>query len=90
MWTIHKYPLQMTRKQTIHVPWVTDVLTAQFQRGVLQLWARVDTTTEYRDRVICIYGTGHPLPDQPGFYVATAQDGSFVWHVFDEGFVDRT
>jgi len=61
------------------------ILTAQYQRGNLCIWALVDadeTATEVRN--FMIYGTGMTLPDNPGVYIDTVQEVDlFVWHIFE-------
>lgn len=40
-----------------------------------------------RWRVIRIYGTGHPMPDNPGSYIGSfmLHGGEFVFHAYDAG-----
>lgn len=94
---IWKYALDADNLQTVKMPVGAKILTAQTQmvEGLrrpqrrVQLWVLVDVgdggLVEYEDRVIAIYPTGEPLPDEPGEYVSTFQidNGSLVFHVFD-------
>lgn len=87
MKTIYKYGLSITDQQFIRVPEGAELLTAQFQGQQLQLWAKVDTSKPLERREIAIYGTGNPVPENSGAYIATVQHhgGALVWHVFDLG-----
>jgi len=82
---IWKYPLKDADQQNLKLPVGAKILTVQIQRGVACLWALVDEemmpSTEIR--TIAIYGTGNPMPDEAGEYIATFQAGEFVFHVFE-------
>lgn len=85
MTTIYKYSLQPGRT-VLDLPSGAQVLTVQMQRGEPCLWAKVDTTNPPERRVFDVFGTGHPMPDDPRLlYVATFQmdGGALVWHVFE-------
>ena len=62
----------------------TKVLTAQMKNGEPFLWALVDPDAPTVARHFVIVGTGTPF-NHPDYkeYVATFQDGPFVWHVFE-------
>jgi hypothetical protein len=82
---IFKYPL-IPRVSPI-LPKDAEILTIQVQHDVVCIWALVDTNfQETTTRQIRVYGTGHPMPDNPGTYLATFQlnDGALVLHVFEE------
>lgn len=82
---IWKWPLAITDRQTIEVPAGAKLLTVQMQGDHPQIWALCEETNFLTTREIAIYGTGNPMPDEPGQYVATFQShgGALVWHVFD-------
>lgn len=87
---IFKYKLQVTSKQTIEMPVGAEILSVQFQRQDLFVWALVDPDAEKEGRVFDIFGTGEDVPavDAPGAsrkHLATlqVQNGSFVCHVFE-------
>lgn len=91
MQTICKYPLEITDEQAVRMPREAEVLTAQFQRGRLCLWAICFTGDRvelgWTDRLVKIIGTGNPIDpalDQCDQYAGTVQQdgGSLVWHVF--------
>ena len=81
---IWKWPLELTRDQTIAAPAGTRLLAVGDQGGRLMVWGEV--VVDHADRVridLAIYGTGHALPDNPGRYLGTVLQGAFVWHVYD-------
>lgn len=82
---IWKYPLQIADRQHLRMPAGAKLLTVQTQTGLPQLWALVDEKAEHDYRAIAIYGTGNPMPDEPGQYIATFQThgGDLVWHAFE-------
>jgi len=83
---IWKFPLEVTDHQTILMPPRAQLLTVQWQNSICCVWALCDQTDESRERRhIAIYGTGNPIPDNPGGYIATFQmyDGALVFHAFE-------
>jgi hypothetical protein len=83
MKTIFKYELSLNRTE-LQLPKNAKVLTAQLQEGVFCIWVMLDQGfVTYVPWFFDVYGTGHNMPSDPGDYVATAQMGPFVWHVFD-------
>ena len=81
---IWKWDLQITDLQTIEIPAGAEIQTVQMQGGQPRIWAACDEKAPIRPRRIAIYGTGHPINDHPGVYIATFQAGDFVFHVFEE------
>ena len=84
---IWKYELKTTDVQEISMPVGAQLLCVQLQWCMPCLWALVDVNAPKEKREIRIYGTGNPLPLEPGWYVGTYQslDGCLIWHVFDLG-----
>lgn len=84
--TIWKYPLKIEPEQIIELPWEAELLTVQFQTGVLTLWAKLDERRNKRLMIIRIFRTGHPINSNRLNYIGTAQDpySCLVWHVFHE------
>lgn len=84
---IWKYPLQVTDEQAVPMPIGSQLMTVQMQNGTPCLWALVDETRNPSGTVkrIAIYGTGNPIPDDPGRYIATFQmsNGALVFHAFE-------
>ena len=84
MKTIFKYQISpWSTSRTM--PALAEILTVQVQGEDVCVWARVDTDFAPKTRQFGFYGTGHPLPEDPGVYVGTVQLGPLVWHVFDRG-----
>jgi hypothetical protein len=89
--TIWKFPIETTDLQSIAIPAGSVLLSFQIQRGQPCMWAQCDPASPLEQRLIAVYGTGHPLPSKPGKYVGTYQlsGGALVFHVFDLGTEDR-
>ncbi|UFK26724.1 hypothetical protein [Roseobacter phage RDJL6] len=82
---IWKFPIAHERHQMVVMPRGAVLLDLQSQKGVLTLWACVDPEKPKVQRDLSIIGTGHDLPGGKQAYIATAQQGSLVWHLFDGG-----
>lgn len=81
---IFKFLLQLTDRQIISAPYHAKFLTAQMQREHLCLWAECNPQDLHELRHIAIYGTGNPIPDNPGTYIATVQvNHQLVFHVYE-------
>lgn len=89
---IWKWDLELVGQQRVNMPIGTKLLAAQLQRGELKIWGLCNEAYPLKSRVISVYGTGNPMPDDPGEFVGTFQmsGGSLVFHVFDLGFEDLT
>lgn len=86
MKTIFKYPLELTDRQEVNMPFDAKILTVQVQYGVPCIWAIVDTEIKhFHSRVFDIVGTGNPMRDCNHKYLGTIQlhDGALVFHVFE-------
>ena len=82
---IFKTVLDLEDTQRIDLPMGATLLTVQTQNGKLCLWYECYEKALMQKRVIAIFGTGHPMPDNPGKYIGTVQlsDGGLVFHVYD-------
>lgn len=80
--TIHKFNLEFGRT-FLQMPVCSQMLTVQMQGEHPMLWAMVHTHRPLQQVVIDVYGAGFDMPDQPGLYIATFQDGPMVWHAFE-------
>ncbi len=83
---IFKYPIELAAIQTVELPKGAEILSVQFQREDLCLWAKVTEEAPRQNRTIVIYGTGHAIAEDAGDkFIATVQQhgGNFVWHVFE-------
>ena len=83
---IWKWTLAMKDVQTLELPSGAGILSVQIQGDMPQLWALCNNSTVLKEkRHIAIYGTGNPMPDDPGEYIATFQmhGGALVFHAFE-------
>lgn len=84
---VYKYELEITDEQIIRLPFAAEILTVQMQGDKCCLWALVDPRNELNERTICIYGTGHPIPDKIRLkYISTfqIQHLGLVFHAFEK------
>ncbi len=82
--TIWKYPAGPGR-WTHLMPAGAEILSVQVQRKDVQMWVLVDARKPNEAREFVAYGTGHPMPDDPGKFVGTFQieGGDLIFHLFD-------
>jgi hypothetical protein len=82
---IFKWTLAAADRQTLMLPVQAELLSIQTQDGAPQMWALVDECAARELRTFATYGTGNPMPDDPGTYVGTYQlrGGAMVFHVFE-------
>jgi len=80
---IWKWPLEMLNEQTLNLPIGALWLDVQLQGGEPHIWCLCDANAPLEPRRLAIHGTGNPMPDDPGEYLATFQTGAFVWHLFE-------
>lgn len=82
---IWKFQLDVTDAQTVMVPMWAKLLDVQMQGDTCCLWVLCDENAQKEPRRIAIYGTGNPMPDEPGEYIATFQmhSGALVFHAFE-------
>jgi hypothetical protein len=90
---IRKYPLRVTDRQDLEMPFGTKALTVQLQYNAPYLWAMVDTDEKQLFVVYPVWmvGTGKPADEveRSCRYISTLQlkedTGSIVTHVFIGG-----
>jgi hypothetical protein len=83
---IFKFPLELKDKQVVKMPRGAQVLSIQMQNGKKTIWALCPVPDAVQeDRTFFIFGTGHDLPESATAktFVATVQEGNFVWHIFE-------
>ena len=80
--TIWKFPLPVADDFTLDMPVGAEILTVQMQHHRPALWAIVSTDLELERRRFLVRGTGLPFSGEEQNYIATWQDGGFVWHLF--------
>jgi len=85
MKAIWKYELTMGTRQVVEMPVGAKLLTVHRQEGIVCLWAIVNTALPTEERIIGVFTTGYPLPENPKEYIGTAffNGGEFVVHVFE-------
>lgn len=90
MKAIYKYPLQVTDKQVLWLPWGFKILTLQVQNEVPCIWAEVNPNEKINVPVsLCTIGTGYTLVTENKYsleYIGTYQlnKGALVLHVHQE------
>lgn len=85
MKNIYKYLLKITDRQAIGMTVGAEILSVQMQGNRMTMWALVDSDSLKEEvRIFDLYGTGEAMPDNPGEYIATVQDQSLVWHIFED------
>jgi hypothetical protein len=84
--TIYKYELHPGQQdEPIELTVGAKILTVGNQGERFMLWAEIDPDREPEERFINVYGTGHPMPDNPGQYLGTAHfaGGRLVFHAYE-------
>lgn len=79
---VWKFPLQLGQT-FLEMPERAKALAVQMQHGTPTLWALVAPSRFPERREFYLIGTGHPLLRCDLVYLATVQDGAFVWHAFE-------
>lgn len=83
---IYKYPIDVLDEQEVLMPHGANILSIQWQRGELMLWALVQPINLRSPRKIVMLGTGHDFWNSEDFdYITTIQqnDGDLIWHIFE-------
>lgn len=82
---IWKFPINTTDIQSVNMPTGSQILCVQLQNGTPCLWAMVSPHMEPSERIIRVYGTGHPINENVK-YIGSYQmnGGMLVFHVFEE------
>lgn len=80
--TIWKTPLESDG--LVNLPLGAEVLSVQMQDESPTIWTLVDPAAEKVPTRLGVYGTGHPIPDNPGRFIGTFQmeGGALVFHLF--------
>ncbi len=80
---IWKAILDVIDLQKMAMPNASRIISVGLQEGRICLWFMCDPTKASEDRVIEIFGTGHPIESAiPRDFLGTVQQGEFVWHIF--------
>lgn len=86
MRTIHKFLLNGTSETVFNSYAGAKILSAGCQnKDQLVVWVEVDNAVRGISQLkVCVYGTGWELPDNPGRFIGTVQDGTgYVWHIYE-------
>jgi hypothetical protein len=85
---VWKYMLEEAY-EAIEMPAGAQILTVKTQGSMPRLWVLVDPAAPMVKRTFNTYGTGHPIPDDPGIYIGTFFMGgeSLVYHVFETTYI---
>lgn len=85
---IWKFKLSKEKSQLVEMPEHSEILDIQMQDGEPVMWALVNEEANKIDINIHMYGTGWEFHENESEYatekqyLATVQDGEFVWHFF--------
>lgn len=83
---IWKYQLALNLDcEDVRMPKGANILSFQMQGGRPTIWVLVNPDNTEEHRYFRIFITGDDIPDFPQLeYIGTAQDGVYVWHLFEE------
>lgn len=91
MKTIYKYPLELVYEQTFAMPKGANILSVQWIRGQICIYALVDTDENMCEKhQFLIIGTGAQISLNPipvaHYFLGTVhnEDQSLVFHVFEK------
>jgi hypothetical protein len=81
---ILKIELKVTASQFLKMPEKSEIMDIQMQNGKPVMWFLTEPDSKEIEVRINIYGTGWEIQDNgtKDEYLATVQDGDFVWHFF--------
>jgi len=67
----------------INMPKGAEIIYTDWQGSRACFWALVDPDEEKEQREFYVVGTGHGDAFKGDRHIATLQEGSFVWHIFE-------
>lgn len=82
MRVVWKYELT-DMSQDVLMPEGADIVRFAFQVTTACAWAIVDPSRPKKARRLAVFGTGHDAIPDAAVYLGTAQQGPFVWHLFE-------
>jgi len=85
---IWKYEIIPDDKIQIEMPEKAEILSVQFQKGKVCIWALVNADNKPEKRFFEVFGTGHKVPVDMGIsrkFMGTFQiyGGDLVFHLFE-------
>ena len=84
MKTIHKQLLELEAEQSFNAAQGISALSIQRQNLQFSLWYQTDTELPAAQYNVHIVGTGCEIPPGNLEYIASVQNGLFVWHFYLE------
>jgi hypothetical protein len=79
---IWKFPIVLKDRNWLTMPRGARFITAQIQDHNMCVWAHVQPEAQSEPVRVDVVGTGHDYDADGMSYLATMQQGPFVWHVF--------
>jgi hypothetical protein len=85
---VYKYPLDMSERTTIEMPYDAQIVHVERQGRAYCLWAEhgtepgTDKVSVMKKCTFGIFGTGHEIPDS-AVHIGSIQDGPFVFHIYE-------
>lgn len=85
MKTIWKFQVDVVDRPVVKMPAGSKILphVVAVSPDRLWLWAEVLPDSPNEDRLLCIVGTGNPVPADVWRHVGSVVAGPFVWHVYE-------
>lgn len=80
---IHKYPLEVTRYQSVEMPHGAKLVHIDLQGDRICVWAEGNSELPKVRRSFEIYGTGEPI-ETFARHLKTVLLGQFVWHTYGD------
>lgn len=85
---IWKYEITPDDRVQIEMPEKAEILSVQVQKGIVCIWALVNTENKTETRCFEVFGTGHKVPVDMGIsrkFIGTFQmdGGDLVFHLFE-------
>jgi hypothetical protein len=73
MKTVWKFPVPIQDTFVLNLPTDAEILHIGLQDGKPILWALIDPAAKFTAREFSVFGTGNPIPANPGKHVGTIQ-----------------
>ena len=86
MRTIFKYTLDADRTVEVAMPIGSKIIHVHGQNDEVCIWAVVDPDATMEVRKFSVYGTGHPMNEEPEQYVGSVHihGDELVFHIFEK------
>ena len=80
---VYKYEVPMVDVFTLPLPAAAKILFFGAQGGGLFDWVLLNPGMPATERKLRLAGTGHPIEETIRRHIGSAQQGPFVWHLFE-------